>query len=45
MSLSNEPEKKKMRAYDQSHVEIVLRVRQFFEQEKYKTVVLTWKMF
>ena len=23
-----------MRAYDQSHMEIVLRVRQFFEQEK-----------
>ena len=34
MLASNEPEKKKMRAYDQSHLKIVLNVRQFFEQEK-----------
>ena len=34
MEFSNEPEKKKMRAYDQSHIEIVLRVLQFFEQER-----------
>ena len=41
MSSSNEPEKKIMRAYDQSHMGIVVRVRQFFEQEKGNTVVLT----
>ena len=36
---------KKTRAYDQSHMEIVLRMRQFLEQEKCNTVVLTWTMF
>ena len=36
MSATPEPEKKKIRAYHQSHLEIVLRVRQFFEQERKK---------
>ena len=34
MSDEEEPARKRVRAYDQSHLEIVLRVRQFFENER-----------